>query len=155
MALPPALPAWRTAPAPDSAQRPTTGPAAAGACGTCPGPRPVADRLGRSSDVRAETTARAARHRADQRFRTLVEAFAARVPGLPEPVGAHGIVTTVALPLLDAQRQPIAALAFGWHRERPLREGDLALLDTIADAILDKLSASDDDQALVVIRRAG
>ncbi|MEH0984196.1 SpoIIE family protein phosphatase [Micromonospora sp. CPCC 205556] len=59
--------------------------------------------------------------------------FAARFPGLADPVGAHGIVTTVALPLLDAQRQPIAALGFGWLRERPLREGDLALLDTIAD----------------------
>ncbi|MEV4492056.1 PAS domain S-box protein [Micromonospora coxensis] len=60
-------------------------------------------------------------------------AFAAAFPGLPDPVGAHGIVTTVALPLMDAQRRPIAALAFGWFRERPLREGDLALLDTIAD----------------------
>ncbi|SBT44509.1 PAS domain-containing protein [Micromonospora auratinigra] len=59
--------------------------------------------------------------------------FAARFPGLPDPVGAHGLVTTVALPLFDAQRQPIAALGFGWARERPLREGDLALLDTIAD----------------------
>ncbi|NES12189.1 MULTISPECIES: PAS domain S-box protein [Micromonospora] len=59
--------------------------------------------------------------------------FAARFPGLPDPVGAHGVVTTVALPLFDAQRQPIAALGFGWYRERPLREGDLALLDTIAD----------------------
>ncbi|MFC4150259.1 PAS domain S-box protein [Micromonospora mangrovi] len=59
--------------------------------------------------------------------------FAARFPGLPDPVGAHGMVTTVALPLFDAQRQPIAALGFGWRRERPLREGDLALLDTIAD----------------------
>ncbi|MGC5018026.1 PAS domain S-box protein [Micromonospora sp. DT47] len=59
--------------------------------------------------------------------------FAARFPGLPDPVGAHGIVTTVALPLLDAQGRPIAALAFGWRREHPLREGDLALLDTIAD----------------------
>ncbi|MGW5671558.1 PP2C family protein-serine/threonine phosphatase, partial [Micromonospora sp. NPDC003776] len=59
--------------------------------------------------------------------------FAARFPDLPDPVGAHGVVTTVALPLFDAQRQPIAALAFGWFRERPVREGDLALLDTIAD----------------------
>jgi PAS domain S-box-containing protein len=59
--------------------------------------------------------------------------FAARFPGLPDPVGAHGMVTTVALPLFDAQRRPIAALGFGWERERPLREGDLALLDTIAD----------------------
>ncbi|MFG1831770.1 PAS domain S-box protein [Micromonospora chersina] len=59
--------------------------------------------------------------------------FAARFPGLSDPVGAHGVVTTVAMPLFDAQRQPIASLGFGWHRERPLREGDLALLDTIAD----------------------
>ncbi|MFG2055897.1 SpoIIE family protein phosphatase [Micromonospora sp. NPDC048930] len=59
--------------------------------------------------------------------------FAARFPGLPDPVGAHGLVTTVALPLFDAQRQPIAGLGFGWWRERPLRESDLALLDTIAD----------------------
>ncbi|PWU51673.1 hypothetical protein DLJ46_04515 [Micromonospora globispora] len=59
--------------------------------------------------------------------------FAARFPGLPDPVGAHGLVTTVALPLFDAQRRPIASLGFGWLRERPLREGDLALLDTIAD----------------------
>ncbi|MCW3840842.1 SpoIIE family protein phosphatase [Micromonospora yasonensis] len=59
--------------------------------------------------------------------------FAVRFPGLPDPVGAHGVVTTVALPLFDAQRGPIAALAFGWFRERPLRESDLALLDTIAD----------------------
>ncbi|MFC4020212.1 SpoIIE family protein phosphatase [Micromonospora sp. GCM10011542] len=59
--------------------------------------------------------------------------FARRFPGLPDPVGAHGLVTTVALPLLDAQRQPIAALGFGWRRERALRDGDLALLDTIAD----------------------
>lgn len=60
-------------------------------------------------------------------------AFAARFPGLPDPVGAHGVVTTVALPLFDAQRRPIAALGFGWLRERPLRESDLTLLDTIAD----------------------
>ncbi|MCM0676364.1 SpoIIE family protein phosphatase, partial [Micromonospora phytophila] len=59
--------------------------------------------------------------------------FAARFPGLPDPVGRHGLVTTVALPLLDAQRRPIAALGFGWRRERQLRDGDLALLDTIAD----------------------
>ncbi|MCI4061714.1 PAS domain S-box protein [Micromonospora sp. R77] len=59
--------------------------------------------------------------------------FAERFPGLPDPVGGHGLVTTVALPLFDAQRRPIAALGFGWWRERPLREGDLALLDTIAD----------------------
>ncbi|MGR6321045.1 SpoIIE family protein phosphatase [Micromonospora soli] len=59
--------------------------------------------------------------------------FAARFPGLPDPVGAHGVVTTVALPLFDAQRQPFASLAFGWFRERPLRDSDLALLDTIAD----------------------
>ncbi|TWJ20542.1 SpoIIE family protein phosphatase [Micromonospora endolithica] len=59
--------------------------------------------------------------------------FARRFPGLPDPVGAHGLVTTVALPLLDARRRPIAALGFGWRRERPLRAGDLALLDTVAD----------------------
>ncbi|MGC1214514.1 MAG: GAF domain-containing SpoIIE family protein phosphatase, partial [Micromonospora sp.] len=59
--------------------------------------------------------------------------FAARFGGLPDPVGGHGLVTTVALPLFDAQRRPIASLGFGWRRERPLREGDLALLDTIAD----------------------
>ncbi|TDC43660.1 PAS domain S-box protein [Micromonospora sp. KC213] len=59
--------------------------------------------------------------------------FAARFPGQADPVDGHGIVTTVALPLLDAQRQPIAALAFGWRREHPLRDGDLALLNTIAD----------------------
>ncbi|MFJ6196429.1 SpoIIE family protein phosphatase [Micromonospora sp. NPDC092111] len=59
--------------------------------------------------------------------------FAARHPGLPDPAGAHGMVTTVALPLLDAQRRPIAALGFGWRRERRLHDGDLALLDTIAD----------------------
>ncbi|WP_446215992.1 GAF domain-containing protein [Micromonospora sp. IBHARD004] len=51
----------------------------------------------------------------------------------PDPVGAHGMVTTVALPLFDAQRRPIAALGFGWRRERPLRENDLTLLDTLAD----------------------
>jgi PAS domain S-box-containing protein len=60
-------------------------------------------------------------------------AFTESFPGLPDPVGAHGLVTTVAMPLLDAQRRPIAALGFGWPRERPLRDGDLALLDTIAD----------------------
>ncbi|MEH0842360.1 PAS domain S-box protein [Micromonospora sp. CPCC 205711] len=60
-------------------------------------------------------------------------AFAARFPGLPDPVGAHGMTTTVAVPLFDAQRRPIAALGFGWPRAHPLREGDLALLDTIAD----------------------
>ncbi|MGN9808616.1 SpoIIE family protein phosphatase [Micromonospora sp. BQ11] len=59
--------------------------------------------------------------------------FARRFPGLPDPVGRHGLVTTVALPLLDARRRPIAALGFGWRRQRPLREGDLALLDTVAD----------------------
>ncbi|RZU77131.1 PAS domain S-box-containing protein [Micromonospora kangleipakensis] len=59
--------------------------------------------------------------------------FAARFPGLPDPVGAHGMVTTVALPLFDAQRRPIAALGFGWRRERSLRESDLTLLDTLAD----------------------
>ncbi|MEH0820543.1 MULTISPECIES: SpoIIE family protein phosphatase [unclassified Micromonospora] len=59
--------------------------------------------------------------------------FAALFPGLPDAAGAHGMVTTVALPLLDAQRRPIAALGFGWRRERRLREGDLAQLDTIAD----------------------
>ncbi|MFI7220860.1 SpoIIE family protein phosphatase [Micromonospora maritima] len=59
--------------------------------------------------------------------------FAARFPGLADPVGAHGLVTTVALPLFGAGRRPIAALGFGWRRERPLREGDLALLDTVAD----------------------
>ncbi|WP_174530006.1 SpoIIE family protein phosphatase, partial [Micromonospora maritima] len=59
--------------------------------------------------------------------------FAARFPGLPDPVGAHGLVTTVALPLFGAGRRPIAALGFGWRRERPLRDSDLALLDTIAD----------------------
>ncbi|SCL18783.1 PAS domain S-box-containing protein [Micromonospora pallida] len=60
-------------------------------------------------------------------------AFAARFPGLVDSAGADGLVTTVALPLLDAQRRPIAVLAFGWSRARPFREGDLALLDTIAD----------------------
>ncbi|WP_431875344.1 SpoIIE family protein phosphatase [Micromonospora marina] len=59
--------------------------------------------------------------------------FAARFPGLPDPVGAHGIVSTVALPLFDARHRPIAALAFGWRRARSLRESDLALLDTVAD----------------------
>ncbi|MBY8872696.1 SpoIIE family protein phosphatase [Micromonospora sp. PLK6-60] len=59
--------------------------------------------------------------------------FARQFPELPDPVGGHGIVTTVALPLFDGDRRPVAALAFGWHRERPLRAGDLALLDTIAD----------------------
>ncbi|MFC0003211.1 SpoIIE family protein phosphatase [Micromonospora siamensis] len=59
--------------------------------------------------------------------------FARAFPGLPDPVGAHGIVTTVALPLFDAARRPVAALAFGWYREHPLRVSDLALLDTIAD----------------------
>ncbi|MEV1146249.1 GAF domain-containing SpoIIE family protein phosphatase, partial [Micromonospora sp. NPDC049799] len=59
--------------------------------------------------------------------------FVRRFPGLPDPVGRHGLVTTVALPLLDARRRPIAALGFGWRRQRPLREGDLALLDTVAD----------------------
>ncbi|SCF42060.1 PAS domain S-box protein [Micromonospora mirobrigensis] len=60
-------------------------------------------------------------------------AFARAFPGLPDPVGAHGIVTTVAVPLFDASRRPVAALAFGWCREHPLRDGDLALLDTVAD----------------------
>ncbi|WDZ84276.1 SpoIIE family protein phosphatase [Micromonospora cathayae] len=60
-------------------------------------------------------------------------AFAARFPGLVDRVGAEGLVTTAVLPLLDAQRRPFAALGFGWPRVRPLREGDLALLDTIAD----------------------
>ncbi|MFI5832962.1 SpoIIE family protein phosphatase [Micromonospora sp. NPDC051300] len=59
--------------------------------------------------------------------------FAARFPGLPDPVGAHGLVTTVALPLFGAGHRPIAALGFGWRRERPLRDTDLALLDTVAD----------------------
>ncbi|MEU1886663.1 SpoIIE family protein phosphatase [Micromonospora sp. WMMD987] len=59
--------------------------------------------------------------------------FAARHPGLPDPAGEYGMVTTVALPLLDASRRPIAALGFGWPRERPLHDDDLALLDTIAD----------------------
>ncbi|MEV0157558.1 SpoIIE family protein phosphatase [Micromonospora sp. NPDC050686] len=59
--------------------------------------------------------------------------FARQFPELPDPVGGHGIVTTVALPLFDGERRPVAALAFGWRRERPLRAGDLALLDTIAD----------------------
>ncbi|SCE66652.1 Serine phosphatase RsbU, regulator of sigma subunit [Micromonospora matsumotoense] len=59
--------------------------------------------------------------------------FAARHPGLPDPAGAYGMVTTVVLPLLDASRRPIAALGFGWSRERPLHDDDLALLDTIAD----------------------
>lgn len=59
--------------------------------------------------------------------------FAARHPGLPDPAGAYGMVTTVVLPLLDASRRPIAALGFGWPRERPLHDDDLALLDTIAD----------------------
>ncbi|MFF5172169.1 PP2C family protein-serine/threonine phosphatase [Micromonospora sp. NPDC000089] len=59
--------------------------------------------------------------------------FADRFPGLPDPVGAHGIVTTAALPLMDAQGRPVAALAFGWRRQHPLRDGDLAQLDTIAD----------------------
>lgn len=60
-------------------------------------------------------------------------AFAARFPGLVDLAGDKGLVTTVALPLTDAQRRPIAALGFGWTRVRPFREGDLALLDTIAD----------------------
>ncbi|MEU8375984.1 SpoIIE family protein phosphatase [Micromonospora sp. NPDC048894] len=59
--------------------------------------------------------------------------FAARHPGLPDPAGEYGMVTTVVLPLLDASRRPIAALGFGWPRERPLPDDDLALLDTIAD----------------------
>ncbi|WFE41373.1 SpoIIE family protein phosphatase [Micromonospora sp. WMMD998] len=59
--------------------------------------------------------------------------FAARFPGLPDPVGAHGLVTTVALPLFGAERRPIAALGLGWRRERPLRDTDLALLNTVAD----------------------
>ncbi|WBB75395.1 SpoIIE family protein phosphatase [Micromonospora sp. WMMD1128] len=59
--------------------------------------------------------------------------FAARFPGLPDPVGAHGLVTTVALPLFGAERRPIAALGFGWRRERPLRDTDLASLNTVAD----------------------
>ncbi|MEV0003911.1 SpoIIE family protein phosphatase [Micromonospora sp. NPDC050980] len=59
--------------------------------------------------------------------------FAARYPGRPDPVGAHGLVTTVALPLFGAGHRPIAALGFGWRRERPLRDTDLALLDTVAD----------------------
>ncbi|MEU7574826.1 SpoIIE family protein phosphatase [Micromonospora sp. NPDC049240] len=59
--------------------------------------------------------------------------FATRFPGLPDPVGRHGMVTTVALPLFGAERRPIAALGFGWRRERPLRDSDLALLDTVAD----------------------
>ncbi|GAB3079555.1 GAF domain-containing SpoIIE family protein phosphatase [Micromonospora schwarzwaldensis] len=59
--------------------------------------------------------------------------FATRFPGLPDPVGRHGMVTTVALPLFGADRRPIAALGFGWRRERPLRDSDLALLDTVAD----------------------
>ncbi|ATO17312.1 hypothetical protein CO540_28655 [Micromonospora sp. WMMA2032] len=59
--------------------------------------------------------------------------FAARFPGLADPVGGHGLVTTVALPLFGAGRRPIAALGFGWRRERPLRDSDLALLDTVAD----------------------
>ncbi|WBB80078.1 PAS domain-containing protein [Micromonospora sp. WMMD882] len=60
-------------------------------------------------------------------------AFAARFPGVADVAGASGTVTTAVLPLLDAQRRPIAALGFGWPRARPFREGDLALLDTIAD----------------------
>ncbi|MFI6158813.1 PP2C family protein-serine/threonine phosphatase [Micromonospora haikouensis] len=59
--------------------------------------------------------------------------FADRFPGGPDTAGAHGLVTTVALPLFDAQRRPIAALGFGWPRRRPLRESDVALLDTVAD----------------------
>ncbi|MGX4653140.1 SpoIIE family protein phosphatase [Micromonospora sp. SCSIO 07396] len=59
--------------------------------------------------------------------------FAARHPGLPDPAGEYGMVTTVVLPLLDASRRPIAALGFGWPRERALHDDDLALLDTVAD----------------------
>ncbi|MBB5825324.1 GAF domain-containing SpoIIE family protein phosphatase [Micromonospora carbonacea] len=59
--------------------------------------------------------------------------FADRFPEGTDTAGAHGMVTTVALPLFDAQRRPIAALGFGWPRRRPLRESDLALLDTVAD----------------------
>ncbi|MEU7959525.1 PP2C family protein-serine/threonine phosphatase [Micromonospora humida] len=59
--------------------------------------------------------------------------FAARHPGLPDPAGEYGMVTTVVLPLLDASRRPIAALGFGWPRERTLHDDDLALLDTVAD----------------------
>ncbi|WP_431974710.1 PP2C family protein-serine/threonine phosphatase [Micromonospora haikouensis] len=59
--------------------------------------------------------------------------FADRFPGRTDTSGAHGLVTTVALPLFDAQRRPIAALGFGWHRRRLLRESDVALLDTVAD----------------------
>ncbi|WP_304528823.1 PP2C family protein-serine/threonine phosphatase [Plantactinospora sp. KBS50] len=61
------------------------------------------------------------------------EAFRRRYPDLPDATESSGMVTTVALPLLDVRRRPIAALALGWSRARPFRATDLALLDTVAD----------------------
>lgn len=60
-------------------------------------------------------------------------AFRARYPGLPDTAGAHGLVSTVAVPLLDHQGRPMAALGMGWSRHRPLRATDLTLLDTVTD----------------------
>lgn len=59
--------------------------------------------------------------------------YRARYPGLPDTAGAHGLTTTIAVPLLNHQGQPLAAIGMGWSRHRPLRATDLALLDTITD----------------------
>ena len=61
------------------------------------------------------------------------DAYRARYPGLPDTAGAHGLTTTIAVPLLNHQGQPLAAIGMGWSRHRPLRATDLALLDTITD----------------------
>ncbi len=59
--------------------------------------------------------------------------YRARYPGLPDTAAAHGLTTTIAVPLLNHQGQPLAAIGMGWSRHRPLRAPDLALLDTITD----------------------
>jgi hypothetical protein len=61
------------------------------------------------------------------------DAFRDRYPGLPDTAGAHGLTTTIAVPLLNHQGRPLAAIGMGWSRHRPLRTTDLALLDTITD----------------------
>ncbi len=59
--------------------------------------------------------------------------YRARYPGLPDTAAAHGLTTTIAVPLLNHQGRPLAAIGMGWSRHRPLRATDLALLDTITD----------------------
>lgn len=61
------------------------------------------------------------------------EAFRERYPGLHDTAGAHGLTTTIAVPLLDPRGHALAAIGMGWSRSRPLRATDLALLDTITD----------------------